>query len=159
MNAAIPSRNPWPIAIVAYFALFITFIVSFVTFASRQPVELIGGDYYDQEIRYQQQIDRLARTRAVKSDLRAGYDASQQCFKVVLPPGHLKALSKISAHLYRPSDFRLDRDLTVERLPDGSLRLGAERLQAGLWKLRFGWTAGTNEFFLEEPVVISPAAP
>ena len=158
MTASIASRNPWPIAITAYFALFITFIISFITFAARQPSELIGGDYYDQEIRYQQQIDRLNRTAAIHADLGVTYDPKGQCFKLKMPASQARSELTTKAWLYRPSDARLDRELKVDRSDDGAVRLDAKDLSAGFWKLRFAWSAGTNEYFVEEPVVIDATA-
>ena len=158
MNASITSRNPWPIAISAYFALFITFIISFITFAARQPSELIGSDYYDQEIRYQQQIDRLSRTAAIHADLGVTYDTKNQCFNLKMPASQAKSELTTKAWLYRPSNAHLDRELKVERSVDGAVRLDAKDLASGFWKLRFAWSVGTNEYFAEEPVVIDPAA-
>jgi len=36
-----PSRNPWPIAITAFFAVAILFIVTFIAFAMRQRADLV----------------------------------------------------------------------------------------------------------------------
>src|SRR5947207_839195 len=61
-----PRRNPWPIAIIAYFAVFISFIVTFIVWASHQRVDLVRADYYEAEIKFQQQIDRVERSRPVE---------------------------------------------------------------------------------------------
>ena len=71
MNPSTPpapaGRNPWPIAIVSYFIIFIAFIAWFITFAMRQKMDLVRDDYYDQEIRFQQQIDRVQRTQSIST--------------------------------------------------------------------------------------------
>ncbi len=51
----------WP---GGFFILFGGYIAGFIVFASRQKMDLVRNDYYDQEIRYQQQIDRVQRTAA-----------------------------------------------------------------------------------------------
>src|ERR1043166_2848691 len=43
-------RNPWPTAIIGYFVVFISFLIGFVAFASRQKVDLVQKDYYAEEI-------------------------------------------------------------------------------------------------------------
>ena len=53
-----PAFNPWPYALIAFFTVLITVIASFVTWSLRQDMELVGADYYDQEMRFQQRIDR-----------------------------------------------------------------------------------------------------
>src|SRR5262245_24832520 len=82
------SSNPWPISIIAFFALFIMFIVAFIVFAMRQEVDLVRHDYYDQEVRFQQQLDRLTRSRFLSAEVAISYDAGHQQITLKLPAEH-----------------------------------------------------------------------
>lgn len=96
--------EPWPTALVAYF-IFIGCIIAYTAWALRQRVDLVGTDYYDQEIRYQQQIDRLGRTREFARDVAAAYDAAQSVINISsLPPTpRTPPVSSISIVLPTPS--------------------------------------------------------
>src|SRR4051812_40057694 len=84
------SHNPWPVLLVAYFIVFITFIVVFIIFASRQKVDLVSHDYYDNEVRFQGQIDRVKRTQALGLPAEVTYNAVQQSLTVALPAEHAR---------------------------------------------------------------------
>src|SRR5689334_7982124 len=108
MQTTTSARNPWPIVITAFFVVFFCGLVSFIVFASTQHVDLVRADYYEQEIRYQQQLDRVKRTAQMGPQVAVTYNQSQKQLTVQLPQNHVKA-STGQIHLYRPSDARLDR--------------------------------------------------
>ena len=142
-------RNPWPYAIIAYFVVFIAGIAAFIAFAVRNDMELVRPDYYDHEIKYQAQIDRLERTSAIQGQLGLDYDASAKAVSLTLP-----AAAAGEVHLYRPSDSKLDRRVKLELDSAGRQRLDVSSLRGGLWRMRVSWTAGGSEYYFEKPLVI-----
>ena len=90
MSQPTQSRNPWPIAIIACFILFITGMVVFIVFATRKQMELVRPDYYEEEMRFQQQLDRLNRTRTLSTQVEITYDSEQQSVTIVLPGAHAR---------------------------------------------------------------------
>src|ERR1043166_10080260 len=104
MSPTSPKNNPWPIAIAAYFAVFGVFIVAFTIYATSQRTDLVGRDYYDQEIRFQQQLDCLNRTQPIHAQVSVTYDALQQSVIIAVPAAHARAQISGRIHFYRPSD-------------------------------------------------------
>jgi nitrogen fixation protein FixH len=149
-------RNPWPIFLVAYFAVFITFIVVFIIFASRQKVDLVSHDYYENEVRYQGQIDRVNRTQALSSSAEVTYNAAQKSLTVALPAEHARQAAAGSIHFYRPSDAGLDQDVQLAVNADGVQQWDAKSLKAGLWKVRVEWTVAGKDFQVDKLIVINP---
>lgn len=148
-----PAWNPWPTALVAYFIVFIGCLIAYTTWAVRQNVDLVRADYYEQEIRYQQQIDRLGRTREFARDVAATYDAAQSVINISLPPFHATDATGI-IHLYRPADSRLDRELKLALDPQGRQRVDARALAPGLWKARVQWNVNGQEYFFDRTLII-----
>jgi nitrogen fixation protein FixH len=142
-------RNPWPYAIVGYFAVVIAAMASWITFAVRNDMELVRKDYYEHEIKFQQQIDRLERTAAIKGGVAVNYDPKARLVSLRLP-----ANADGEVHLYRPSDSKLDRRVKLDLDAAGSQTLNVAELQAGLWRMRFSWEAEGKEFYFEEPLII-----
>lgn len=145
--------NPWPTALIAYFVVFIGCIIAYTAWALRQRVDLVGADYYEREIRYQQQIDRLGRTREFARDVAATYDAAQSAITISLPPAHA-APATGTIHLYRPADSRLDRELKLALDPQGRQRVDAGTLASGLWRARVQWTVNGQEYFFDRTLII-----
>lgn len=145
--------NPWPVAIISYFAIFISFLVAFIVFAARQRVDLVRTDYYEQELRFQSQIDRVRRAGELTQNATVHYDAARQCIRLTVPSSPaVPATGRI--HLYRPSDATLDREIPLAVDPSGTQWLNADGLRSGLWKIQVQWTAGGREFYADRPLVI-----
>jgi len=155
MNQPKGSRSPWPIAITSFFILFFAGLVSFIIYASTQPVDLVRADYYEEEIRYQDQLDRVKRTGEIGLPVQITFDAPERCIWVQLPPTHATA-STGSIHLYRPSDSRLDQILPLHADAQGRQRLDTRLLRSGLWKVRLTWTMSGQEFYADKTVVLPP---
>jgi hypothetical protein len=157
MDNVVKRRNPWPIVITGYFIVFFAGLVAFIAFASGHREDLVRADYYEQEIRFQKQLDRVQRTRAIEQPVNVAYDAGQKCITIQLPLAHA-AQTGGRIHLYRPSDARLDRDLDLVTDVAGKQRLDAATLRTGLWKVRVEWTVAGEEYFMDQAVVVKQAA-
>lgn len=161
MNASpvLASRNPWPIAICTFFAVAITAIISFIVFASRHRMELVRPDYYEEELGFQKQMERVNRTRALADDASVTRDDRSQTIVIRLPviPGQAAGAGQIQ--LYRPANARLDRRLPLATDPTGRQVVDTRGLANGLWKLRVTWKAGEEEYFLDRPVVLGGGHP
>jgi hypothetical protein len=147
-------KNIWPYAIIAYFVVFITGIVAWVSFAARHDDQLVRGDYYEHEIKYQAQIDRLARTRALHSESAIVYDSAKKKIHITLPTEMRGRALEGTIHLYRPSDARLDKRMSLSPSIDGVQQIDVAALQGGLWKLRLDWQTGDAEYYVEKSLVL-----
>ena len=154
MNNSPFRLNPWPFAIIAFFALFITGMAVFIVFATRNRMELVRSDYYEQEIRFQQQIDREDRTRRLRAEAAISYDAARGEITIVLPSTHAGRPASGRIEFYRPSDASLDRGLQLTVNSEGVQRVDARQLRFGLWKVRIFWTVDNQEFFLDRTIVV-----
>jgi nitrogen fixation protein FixH len=146
-------QNPWPVGLVIFFILFGAYIVGFVIFASRQKMDLVREDYYDQEIRFQQQIDRAQRSAPILADADIQYDRADDQVTVSLPSVKQKDISG-TVSFYRPSDADLDRNVKLGLDGAGRQSVSVRLLRAGLWKVRVQWSAAGQEYFFEKPIVI-----
>ena len=156
MNTTKNSRNPWPFAIAGFFVLLVAFIAAFITVAARHGVDLVRAAYYEDEIRYEDQIGRLQRTRPVQSEVVIDYDAARACIHVTLPASHAQQLTTGRIQLYRPSDARLDRAFELDVRSGSTQRVNAQSLPAGLWKVQLQWTVNGAEYYLDRSLVIGP---
>ena len=148
--------NPWPIAIISFFGLAIVGIAGFIVFAARNQMDLVRPDYYDEEIRYQEQLDRANRTRSVKARVAIVYDAVHQCVTLTLPGDHASRRTTGKIHFYRPSDARLDKQVQLAIDRDGVQRMDTGSFQAGLWRVRVYWTVDDQEYYFNESIIVHP---
>ena len=150
-------QNPWPVGLILFFIVFTTYIVGFVIFASSQKMDLVRADYYDQEIRFQQQIDRVQRSAPILANADIDYDRTGDFVTVRLPSVKYDDGGGTVA-FYRPSDASLDASVKLGLDPHGSQSVSVHSLRAGLWKVRIQWKADGREYFFEKAIVIKRTA-
>jgi hypothetical protein len=154
-----PARNLWPWAIIAWFVVFTAAMAAWITVALRQNLDLVRTDYYEEEIRFQRQLDRLNRTALVRHEVAVGFDAATRAVTVRLPAAHLSPPPTGTVQFYRPSDAALDLEVPLVIDESGLQRISSDRLRGGLWKIRVQWSAVGQEYFFEQSMVVEEARP
>jgi hypothetical protein len=142
-------KNPWPYAIIGYFVIFIAAMTSWIVFAVHNDHELVRKDYYEQEVNFQSELDRAARSAT--QDAAVTYDMRKENV-IVRVPGEV---SGGTIFFYRPSGARLDRTfpLKTER---GEQSITVSGFAQGLWRVRVSWSAKGLEYHHDETLILAP---
>jgi hypothetical protein len=146
--------NPWPVSITAFFAVAISGAVTLVIFCSRHQADLVAADYYEQEIRYQDQIDRANRATSLQAPATVDYNSNTGLITVSLPAGHLQQSLKGWIQLYRPSAASLDQKLPLAVDAAGRQQIDAKILTDGLWHVRISWNLNGADYYFDKKVII-----
>jgi nitrogen fixation protein FixH len=145
-------KNLWPYGIITAFAIFMTGTIGLIVLACSHRTELVSDDYYEQEIRFQSQMER--QQRASTQGASVIYEPRTHAIRISVPSGTAPGSVSGRIHLYRPSAAGLDRKLSLELDAQGTQLVDATRLSAGLWKVRVTWSAGTQEYYLDQSVIV-----
>lgn len=148
------SFNLWPISITTFFSAAILGCGAFIAFCSRHPADLISPNYYEEEVRYQGQIDRLQHTQERAQLASVAYEVANKRITISLPVGTAQAKAAGKIQLYRPSAANLDRQIELAPNPDGVQVIDAAALVPGLWKVRVSWTVGDRDYFMDQKIII-----
>lgn len=148
-----PQWEPWPVGIAAFLFVFVSCIAAYITFAVRQQMDLVRPDYYEEEIRYQVQFDRLERTRTLGAAARITADAGRGLLEVGIPAAHAGALTAGTIQFYRPSDAGQDRVIPLKPSSDGVQTASLGDLGAGLWRVRVRWSTDGKEYAMDDTFV------
>lgn len=150
--------DPWPVSIIIFFTIAILGCGTFIAFCSRHPADLISANYYEEEVRYQGQIDRLQHTQERAPLASVTYDAGTKLITVLVPLDQSRPNPSGQIQLYRPSAANLDRRLKLALNPNGVQTIDGASLLPGLWKVRVSWALDNREYFLDQQLVI-PSKP
>ncbi len=148
-------RNPWPYAIILTFIVFICGTIGLVVMASSQRVDLVSNNYYEQELKYQGQIERAKHARQLNTPTLIAYDRTHQQIALTLPQEHSGRPLTGQIQLYRPSEAALDRQFRLQPDTQGHQTLDASNLRPGLWKIHIDWTVDKEDFATDQQVVIA----
>jgi hypothetical protein len=136
----------WGKSIVLAFVLFALFIGVLVTISVTQDVPLVSANYYEQELRYQEQIDRMKNTNELPEkpviEVIGGALEVRYALMSEITSGELE--------LFRPSDAKLDRKYSLAT--DTAQRIDLTGLPGGMYKARMRWSQNGKEYFLESTV-------
>ena len=141
-------RNLWPYAIILYFIVFIGGVAAWITFAVRNDHELVRKDYYEQELKFQNELDGVAR--AATTGVNVSYNSAKQMLTVSLPVNN----SAGSLKFYRPSNERLDQEIPLA-LKDGVQSIDVRSFERGLWKIRLTWTSNGAEYQHDQTLIFT----
>lgn len=149
-----PRFNPWPYSILGFFIVAIIGAVVWVGFCLGHNSDLVAHDYYEQEVEYQGQLDRMERADGLSGRASIALDAEAAVIRVRLPVEHVAGGAQGGIHLYRPSEARLDQMVGLALNSAGEQQLDAATLAPGLWEVRVAWSAGGEEYFLSRKIRI-----
>ncbi|TVP51002.1 MAG: nitrogen fixation protein FixH [Mongoliibacter sp.] len=139
----------WGSGIVLTLVGFIAVMATMVVICVKQDdIHLVTQDYYEQEIKYQEQIDRMINANAIASDALE-YDGQLKSLLLKLPEG-----SKGTLHLFRPSDARLDQKISFDMISSAVNSVDVKSLKAGYWRVKLTWSEGEKEYYLEKKINI-----
>ena len=156
MNTASRRIEPWPVAIACFFAVLITALATWAVVAQRNREELVSADYYEQEIAYQQQIDRLRRSAAAGVSIAHVSGGQGGAIRIAWPVASRPSDAKGRVRLYRPSEAALDREFSLAVGADGLQDIDAATLKPGLWKVRVQWGPDDSGYYAQGTVVVPP---
>ena len=155
MKTALKNKNftLWPYMIVICMVSFMGYIAHFVYQAMNQDVDLVSKDYYAQEIKYQDQIERVRRTQAL-GDVMLNYKAGDEAILLQMPSTYQDMNLSGTITLFRPSDDKLDKQLPLQLGRDQSQLLEVADLESGLWKVRVSFSANNEDYYTEKTIRI-----
>ncbi len=143
----------WGTAIVIAFACFIAFIMYFVISMStdkKYDHDLVVEDYYQQELKFQNDIEKEENSKALKSDI--SWHKAEEGIVITFPKNlNIKNIEG-TVFLYRPSNKHLDFETKIS-LSDHNLLIPDKRLLDGRWNIKIDWTYNSNPYLFKEEIV------
>ncbi len=137
----------WGKGILLTIIAFVGFIMTLVVISVRQDdIHLVAENYYEKEIKYQDQIDREVSASALGRKVLV-YDGQEKAMILDLPVG-----AKGSLQLFRPSDARLDKNLPLEIVSEGKTKVSLQDLKSGYWRVQLTWSENGVDFYEEKKI-------
>lgn len=147
------NKLSWRIFVVLPIALFALAMISMAVISMSTNVELVSDNYYEQELKYQQQIDLKKNSVELSNLVKADADGNS----VVIYADDPGILSGKSGEIifYRPSDA--SRDFKISFMPDefGKQIIMHQSLSKGLWKIRLNLSGSGQNYAIDKSVFIN----
>ena len=142
----------WGTGILIGIIIFIVISVTMTVIFMNQDVNLVTDKYYENSLKYQDEIDKQSRTNALSEEVKINFDA--QVINVLFPEDYQNKSISGEIYFYRPSDPSLDFKIPLLINAEGNQIIPTERLAKGYWRLKLNWTMNGNGYYNERAITI-----
>ena len=140
----------WGKSIVLVFIVFAGFIGTMVVQMSRERIDLVRDDYYQDELAYQQHIDRVANARRFDPATYIQYRSDSRQIEVTMPD----SLKEGTLTLYRPADRQQDDQQVLSSGMPAQLTIPMQNKPGGLWRAQLNWSDGKQAYYTERELIL-----
>ena len=137
----------WGLKIALLYIGFVIFIISMVSMAIYQQVDLVSKDYYEQELQYQNKINMQNRTNALSEQLT--WEVKRQSVTFTFPKEFEKEEIKGTVYFFRPSDAKMDTTISFSSPHTHRLDIATDQLKKGVYKMQVSWEVNNEKFYNE----------
>lgn len=135
----------WGHYIAISFSLFVLLVLYMVYRSYQNNHELVAEDYYNQEIKFQEVIDK--KNNAAKLEKDISWESASGGILITFPSAQGPVTGKIL--LFRPSDMHMDKTFDVSPDEENRQFLTDPILAPGKYLIQIDWTAGNEAYYTE----------
>ena len=141
----------WGSGIAIGFTCFVIFMGTLVIKSFKQDIDLVHEDYYGEELKYQDRIDRGMKSSALQE--RFIYCISKDEVVIRFPKEMEKERVDGEILFFRPSDKKKDIKAPLH-LIHGEQHFPIGQFSKGLYKVQINWEMSGAKYFNEETIII-----
>lgn len=139
----------WGNKILVSFVLFVAVMFTMVYISVNTEFSLVSENYYEQELVFQDQIDRQQNVLDLEEAPEFQVNRAQRQMIVRFPEKIGQQVKEGKVKFYRASDARYDQDFDLKLNEKHEFALKIDKLLKGAWKVQLTWTDGEKEYYKE----------
>lgn len=136
----------WGYKIMVVYIIFVAGILFLVFKSSSQKVDLVTDHYYEQELKFQQKIDKAVRAQSLSSPLK--YDLNNNILTIFFPDEMKGVKLNANALLYYAADETKDKTYFLAT-DNAKLAINIPISDKGKYELKMDWVADSISYYSE----------
>lgn len=137
--------------IVVSMILFASFLGVAMWVAFRQEVGMISEDYYEEELKHSQKMDRLENARLLEISPTISVDSER---RIQIEFDGFKQIEAGELNVLRPNDPQLDEKFRIDRSVNAVQTFRLKNGQPGLYRVTMTWSMQGKNYQVEQIVVL-----
>lgn len=139
----------WGYKIAIFYTAFAVFIIALVVISFNQKFDLVTEDYYDKELKFQEQIDKQNLVNTTNKQVVWKHEGKS--LNLVFP-----ATDKVSGEikLFRPSDAAKDFKVAIAPDSSGNQVIDLTAASSGKYLLQIDWSENGKAYFQESIIIL-----
>jgi len=133
----------WGTGLAIWLTVFVIAILTFVTFAFNQDVNLVNKEYYQKGVDFDHERDK--RERGLSEENYFQIQQDEQFVILTIDSNFFSKITDVEAYFYRPSDRREDKHITFSST---QLSVPKTDLIQGRYELNILWNQNNTDYQL-----------
>lgn len=143
----------WGTGITVFIVFILLMNVVVIIFAFSQKVDLVTPNYYEKELKYQDEIDAQQKTLQLSENVIVEYKS--QIVVIQFPQEFYSKELDGNILLYRPADSSKDLKVEVKIDSTGKQMISTTRLAKGFWKVKINWSLENVTYSDEKSIFLN----
>lgn len=142
----------WGTGIAILYSGFVAMILVLVVMSTNQKIDLVTDNYYAEELRFQDKINKTKRAKALADPLK--WEVNEKGILIHYPKSFSEKNLTGKVNLYCPSDD--SKDLSFEVNSTDNIQLvPSSKIPEGRYHLQIDWKNGEETYWNEDLIVIN----
>ena len=147
------NKFSWGTGISIVIVLFLIITIGQVIFISTTiDYDLLEEEYYEAEIQFQSQIEKVKRTNELTEQLKI--KLTDKFIEFNFPSIFRSNTITGIINFYKPADDLLDKVENIKLDEDNKMFSGYDQLSSGLWKIKINWSVDEIQYYNEKIVML-----
>jgi nitrogen fixation protein FixH len=142
----------WGTRIAILYGAFVAMIVFMVFRTMHETIDLVSPEYYQDELKFQEQIDRQSQSATL--DRQPTIEVNATNVAIRFPEAIAAINTSGTIKFYRPSDSSKDFTTPLQLDASGVQTVAAEKFIKGIYEVQLTWSAGGKNYYNKIPLYI-----
>lgn len=143
----------WGAGIAILYSGFVAMILVLVVMSTRQKIDLVTDNYYAEELRFQDKINKTARATRLTDPLT--WEVDNNGIQIHYPASFSEKNLSGKISLYCPSDDSRDLSFQVDPAENNEQIIPASKIPDGRYYLQIDWKNEEDTYWNEDLIVIN----
>ncbi|MFT6828423.1 MAG: hypothetical protein ACJAZV_001716 [Roseivirga sp.] len=144
----------WGHKIIVAYICFIGMIFTLVYISVNTDFYLVADNYYEQELAYEDQIQRIKNVNGLSEQPTFDLNRSEVSAELTFPSSIIESMKEGSVSFVRASNANLDQSFPLKLDENGKQKIDLKSFTTGAWKIKIEWKSAGREFYKEINIVI-----
>ena len=134
---------------------FILFISALVYRASKEKIEFVTDNYYDKELKFQEQINHMQNASELPENIRVMADQPRGAISISYPASiDWKSVSG-QITFFKPDNSGLDFVVRASSDENHAQQVPMKDMKKGWWEVKINWAAGNTPYYFEQKLYVN----
>lgn len=140
----------WGKWVALFFTTYVVFLLIMLFYSFSLDINLVEEDYYAKDLSYQEQIERIERTKDLKESITNIFYKKNNLYRVIFP--NMDSPDKYSGKilLFRPSDAKMDFSMPIKLDSSYIMNINTSKMAAGFWRIKIAWQINDDKYYNED---------